>query len=249
VNVVPFRRPETVISAKPRPEDFRIPGGTDRTVIIGGTGSGKTTFGAWLLSRQRFDLRAWVAIDFKGEELWGLVGSPPMRSLDLDTLPTSLGLFRLSVQPGEEDALERWLWRVWGRENIGLFADEVSLMQSNGFKAILRQGRSKRIPVIACSQRPVDCDREVFTEAGFRAVFRLDDERDYKIVRGLTRGADLSHPLPEHWCYWQDAARNVILVLKPVATPDAIAKRLREAIPVPRKLLGLNIWPTAPSSR
>ena len=68
---------------------FRLPGGADRTVVIGPTGSGKTVAGAWLLSRQRFDRRPWVALDFKNEELWDAVGDPPMRPLRVSPCPAS----------------------------------------------------------------------------------------------------------------------------------------------------------------
>jgi hypothetical protein len=77
-------------------------------------------------------------------------------------MPRKPGLYRMRVDPQDEDNLEQWLWDVWKRGNIGLFIDEVALVpQKHAFKAILRQGRSKLIPVIACTQRPVGCDREV----------------------------------------------------------------------------------------
>jgi hypothetical protein len=211
---------------------FRLPGGADRSIVIGMTGTGKTTFGAWVLSKQRFDLRPWVLMDFKNEELWDLIGDPPLRPLTLSSMPAKRGLYRLKVRPGQEDELEDWLWRVWHRENIGLFCDEVSLIpQREAFRAILRQGRSKRIPVIACTQRPVDCDREVFTESQFLSLFRLKDERDLKIVRGFTGNAPIDNALPELWSYWFDVPKNSLTTLKPVPPPDTIARSLRKAAP------------------
>jgi hypothetical protein len=211
---------------------FTLPGAADRTAVIGATGTGKTVLGAWLLSRQRFDKRPWVAIDFKHEELWDRVGSPPMRSLRLGSMPGKRGLYRLSVQPWEDDALEEWLKKVWSHGNIGLFVDEVSLMpQKDAFKAILRQGRSLKIPVIACSQRPVDVDREVWSEANYISVFRLDDVRDYKIIKGFTRDAPIDRPLPEFWSHWYDKKNFSCIELQPVPKPDSIAERLREIAP------------------
>ncbi len=211
---------------------LRLPNGEHRTVVMGATGTGKTTFGAWLLSKQDFAKRPWVALDFKDEELWDIVGDPPMRPLKLNQMPSKRGLYRLHVRPGQEDELEAWLWKVWRKENIGLFCDEVSLIpQKDAFKAILRQGRSKRIPVISCTQRPVDCDREVFTESTFKAVFRLDDVRDYKTIQGFTRGAPIDRPLPERHCYWYDGSRSTTHVLPPVPHPDIIARELRQKAP------------------
>ena len=211
---------------------FRLPGASDRTTIIGGTGTGKTVFGAWVLSKQRFDKRPWICLDFKNEELWDLVGDPPMRTLRLGSMPGKRGLYRMSVRPGQEDELEDWLWRVWEHENIGLFCDEVSLIpKRNAFKAILRQGRSKLIPVISCTQRPVDCDREIFTEAQFISSFRLDDVRDYKTVKGFTREASLEKPLPEHWSYWYEKKNFNLTILKPVSNPQIIAASLKRVAP------------------
>lgn len=211
---------------------FRLPGASDRTAVIGANGTGKTIFGAWLLSKQRFDKRPWVTIDFKGEELWDQVGTPPMKTLKLGEMPGKRGLYRMHVHPGQEDQFEEWLWKIWSKENVGLFIDEVSLVpQRNAFKAILRQGRSKRIPVIACTQRPVDVDREVFTEANYISVFRLDDVRDYKTIKGFTRDAPIERMLPEFHSHWYDKKKFSCVTLKPVPSPDSVAESLRRAAP------------------
>lgn len=214
-------------------EAMRLPGGADRTVIIGATGSGKTTAGAWLLSRQNFEKRPWIILDYKGEELWDVVGDPPIRPLKLGAMPGNRGLYRMQVLPGEEDLIEAWLWKVWHKENIGIFCDEAALLpKKHAFKAILRQGRSKLIPVISCTQRPVDIDREVFTESGFKWVFNLEDERDYEVVGKFTRNAPIDQPLPERWSYWYDGPKRTLKVLRPVPNPDIIARDLRDKVPV-----------------
>lgn len=211
---------------------FNLPGAADRTAVIGATGTGKTVFGAWLLSKQRFDKRPWIALDFKNEVLWDEVGTPPIRELKLGSMPGKRGLYRMSVDPGEDERLEDWLWKVRRKGNIGLFIDEVSLIpQKAAFKAILRQGRSLNIPVIACSQRPVDVDREVFSEANYVSVFRLDDIRDYKIIKGFTRDAPIEKPLPAHWSYWYDKKTFSCLTLRPVPKPAIIAENLRKLAP------------------
>lgn len=213
---------------------FILPGAADRTVVIGPTGSGKTVAGAWVLSKQNFDKRPWIALDFKGEELWDRVGDPPMRPLKLGSMPKKKGLFRMSVLPGQDDELEEWLWDIWQHENVGLFVDEVSLVpQKAAFKAILRQGRSKMIPVIACTQRPVDCDREVFTESQYRMLFGIEDDRDWPVIKGLFRDSslDVRAPLPRHHSYWYDAKQKCCFHLKPTPPPDKIADDIRGKVP------------------
>lgn len=211
---------------------FRFPGGDTRTIVIGATGTGKTTFAAWLLSHARFDVRPWVVIDYKGEELFDEIGMPPIQRLRLGQIPKRKGLFIVSPRPGEEDDVEAWLWRIWEKGNIGIFVDEATLLPSqNAVKAILRQGRSKRIPLIACTQRPVDIEREFFTEANFVSLFRVQDERDYKTIRGFIRNAGIDAELPQRWSYWYDVARNLLLTLKPCPDPVSIASHMRQVVP------------------
>lgn len=214
--------------------EFRLPGAEDRTVVIGPTGSGKTILGGWVLSKQNFDKRPWVALDFKEEELWDKVGDPPMRPLKLGSMPGKRGLYRMKVNPGQDEELTAWFWKVWMHGNIGIFADELSLIGRNdAFKAILRQGRSKRIPVIGCTQRPVDCDREIFSESQYRVLFGIEDQfRDYPVIKGLFGSErDIRKPLLPHHSYWYDARQKACIELKPVPPPAIVAGDLKKAVP------------------
>ncbi len=215
--------------------EFILPGAEDRTVVIGPTGSGKTVFGAFLLSKQRFDKRPWVCLDFKREVLWDKVGTVAMRKLRVGEMPGKRGLYRMPVRPDEDDALEDWFWKIWRRGNVGIFVDEVSLVpQKKAFKAILRQGRSLRIPVISCTQRPVDCDREVFSEAQYRACFGLGDDRDYLVIKGLFGRTDIRadlDKLPRHWSLWWDDKQRQLMTLRPGPAPNTVAVDLRAVAP------------------
>jgi hypothetical protein len=211
---------------------FRFPGGDARTTVLGATGSGKTTCGLWMLSYARFDKRPWVAIDFKREVIFDLVGFPPIQQLSLDArIPRKPGLYLVSPRPGQGAALEAFLWRVWSAGNVGLFVDEAALMpDGDAFPAILQQGRSKRIPVIACSQRPVNVARGVFSEASYFCVYRMLDRRDYRIVEGFVP-AGLDVPLPRYAWHWYDVANHELLAMAPVPNGAAVAARLKQVIP------------------
>jgi hypothetical protein len=211
---------------------FRFPGGDARTTVIGATGSGKSTCGVWLLSHQRFDRRPWVILDFKRETIFDTIGIPPIHQISLTAKPPKRpGVYLVSPRPDQEAELEEWLWRVWERENCGLFVDEASLMPDrDAWRAILQQGRSKRIPCIACTQRPVDVKRGLFSEASYFCIYRMADKRDYRVIEGFVP-ADLSRPMPPfHW-YWYDVQRNQLLHMAPVPAPGVIAAETRERIP------------------
>jgi hypothetical protein len=212
---------------------FRFPGGDARTTVIGATGSGKTTCAVWLLAHQQLDKRPWIIIDFKRETIFDEIGIPPIRELSLaDRPPKRPGLYIVSPRPDQDDALEAFLWRIWERENTGLFVDEASLMpDQSAFRAILQQGRSKRIPCIACSQRPVSVARALFSEASFFCVYRMADRRDYQVVQGFIP-TDLSAPLPDHHWRWYDVARNTLLHMAPVPPPRHVAGELAATMPV-----------------
>lgn len=211
---------------------FRFGGGDARTTVLGATGSGKSTNGLWQLSYQRFDKRPWIAIDFKREIIFDLVGFPPIQQLTLaDRIPRKPGLYLVSPRPGQDALLEHFLWRVWAAGNVGLFVDEAALMpDGDAFPALLQQGRSKRIPIIACSQRPVNVARGLFSEANFFCVYRMVDRRDYKVVEGFVP-ADIGNPLPRYAWHWYDVAENELLAMGPVSQPTVVAARLREVIP------------------
>lgn len=212
---------------------FRIPGGDARTTVIGATGSGKTTCGLWLLSLQRFDKRPWLIIDPKGEPTFDVVGFPPIEEWSLSSRPPrQKGLYLVSPLPNQDEELEQFLWRVFERGNLGLYIDEAALMPGprGAYQAILQQGRSKRIPVISCTQRPVGVERPVFSEATYYCIYRLSDRRDYKVVEGFVP-ADLSAPLPPHEWRWYDVPRNKLLTMAPVPPPEDVAEQLRHAIP------------------
>jgi hypothetical protein len=214
---------------------FRFPGGDSRTTVIGASGSGKTTCGVWILAHMRFDKRPWIVIDTKREGIFDQIGIPPIQQLSLSDRPPKRGrgLYLVSPRPDEDDQLEQFLWRCWERENVGLFIDEASLMpDKDAFRAILQQGRSKHIPVIACTQRPVDVKRALFSEASYFCIYRMQDKRDYSTVQGFVPASDLARPIPPYHWIWYDVARNQLLRMAPVPPPAVVADEARERLPL-----------------
>ena len=214
--------------------EFRLPNTTQRTAVVGKTGSGKTQFGMWLLSHAAFDVQPYIIYDFKGEEF--IQEIEYVQEIDLNTVPTEPGLYVVRPIPGQEDQVEQQLWKVWQQENVGLFIDECYMIDkySKAFKACLTQGRSKHIPMYLLSQRPVQVDRFVFSEADFHAVFFLNDERDRDVVgKYMPPDVELDERLPEYYCRWYDVSCDQFVILSPVPDRASILERFNTRLQPP----------------
>lgn len=201
---------------------MRFPGDRDRLSIVGATGSGKTVAACWHLANQRYDLKPWVVYDFKGDELISAINGAEHREFD-DELPKRPGIYVYHPDPDDDASLDNHMRQIWARENMGVYVDEGYMVGKNnrGFRRLLTQGRSKRIPMIVLSQRPVWMDRFVFSESGFFQVFRLQHEKDLKNVNEFIP-YKMKERLPEYHSYYYDVARNEMGVAKPAPDPDAI---------------------------
>ena len=215
----------------------RLPTAQNRISIIGRTGSGKTQAGVWHLSQQNFDAQPWILIDFKGDDLIAKVGS--LEGAEYITVnspvPTSPGLYILQVRPDQKEELNTFLWRVWERENVGIYVDEGYMLdKSDAFDSILTQGRSKYIPCIVLSQRPVWLSRFVFSESNFFQVFHLNDRRDRQTV-GAFVPAKLDARLKEYHSYYYDVDRDSLVVFAPVPQQEIILTKIQSKLPKPEE--------------
>lgn len=219
---------------------IRLPGVSDRVAVVGATGSGKTQLGLWLLSRASFDKQPWVIVDYKRDKT--IAGSERIRQIGFREVPKQPGLYVLQPNPDEDEKVEEWLFKVWAHENVGLFIDEGYMLPQNpkgAFTYILTQGRSKRIPVIALSQRPKWVSRFVFSEATFFFVFRLTHNEDYKTVQEYIPKSrvDLETELPEYQCVYYDVPKRVAAVFQPVPEADVIIQTIDDRLAPKRRRL------------
>ena len=220
------------MSAKP----FRLPRTDEHLAVLGRTGSGKTTLAAWVLSLAPFERMPYIAIDYKGDDLLGSIDR--LREIGThESIPRKPGLYVLRPLPSDVDAVETWLWKVWGRGHTGLYVDEAYLLPNKAaIQNILSQGRSLRIPCIMASQRPVDVPRSIFTEASHIAVFHLNDRRDQKTVAEFTPPGMIGSRLPDFHCCWYSVKDQSAdderpwHVLRPVPKAEEIVSRINDRL-------------------
>ena len=216
-----------------------LPNDSHRLAVVGRTGSGKTQAAVYWLSGRSWDKKPWVVFNFKGDDLIDKI--PGTFDLDVtDKAPKHPGLYimrPLVADKDDKEKLDQFLMRCWQRENIGLYIDEGYMATGlKWFRACLTQGRSRHVPMIVLSQRPVWLDVFVWSEADFYQAFhlnRLEDQiKTAEMVPGF-RGLKL----PEYFSLWHDVKQGASMMLAPVPAEDAILQLYRERMPVRRRAI------------
>ena len=216
---------------------MRLPNDTERHMIIGRTGSGKTQLGVWELSLRSYNAMPWIAFNSKGDRLIDAIGAPEISVHKKP--PSKEGLYVCKPLPNEDKALEQFLWRCWAQEGVGIYVDEGYLMGRNNaaFRALLTQGRSKLCPMIILSQRPVYMDRFVWSESEFFSVFHLQNRNDQDVVETEVFGdkpvdwSGLTGNVYKYHSLYYDVGADTLTKLKPVPSRDAILATFRERMP------------------
>ena len=181
-----------------------LPNATQRITILGATGSGKTVAGIYHLSMHDLKARPWVVADMKDDEHLNAIESAQHVDLDFTPKEKDKGIFIVHPRTRDEEALDKMLERLYERTNVGIFMDEPDLAnRSDAFTDILRKGRSRRMPVIALSQRPVDVTRYLFSEASYIRAYYLNDKRDWRTVEEFTPIDSEIDLKPFHSFYYQ----------------------------------------------
>lgn len=215
---------------------MRFPEDTHRHAIIGATGSGKTQAAVWHLSHRRFDLMPWIIYNFKGDET--IDGIPYTTDIGLDEIPTQPGVYIARPLPDETEEIEAHMMGIWHRGGIGVYVDEGYMIARNNraFRALLTQGRSKRIPMMVLSQRPVWMDRFVFSESEFFQVFRLQHKKD-RAAMGEIIPVDMATQLPEYHSWWYDVGADSTVIAKPVPNVETIYATFERRLRNQRKVV------------
>ena len=214
------------------------PGPSDRTLIVGTTGSGKTQYALWLLSYQDFDRRPWVIVDYKREGAFAkLRRMKAFRGILKPTSspPTKPGLYLLPVLETDDEALDAFLWKVWRKGRVGLYFDEGMMVpggKDSAVRSILIQGRSKHIPVIVNNQTPLNIDTYFKSQASFIAQFWLIDAKDRQEMRRFMP-TDPDGDFPQHQAWWWDCSRRVLVLLPKCSEEGKILDRIAARAPRP----------------
>lgn len=208
------------------------PGPTDRTLVLGRTGSGKTTAATWLLSGVNFDVQPWLMVNTKSDKAINHIAEiDGVKTITVDQTPGDKGLYHVSPLNTQSDELNAMLGRIWEKENCGIFIDEIYMIgNTDNLNALLTQGRSRRCPMIVCSQRPAWCSKFVFSESDYVMLFNLQRLEDRKTIGGLVP-VDKNYRLEKHCSFWYNVADNEIATFDPVPNSARILDTFRAKFP------------------
>lgn len=216
---------------------LQAPKDTQRLLITGRTGSGKSQFAMHVLSGMNFHQMPYVFIDYKGEPLFEEImeNNPSIKTLKVtDNPPKKPGLYYLHPMPVVDDkAIDAFLWKVYHQGHCGLVIDEgycLPQARSNCFDVLCVQGRTKHIPLIYLYQRSNWMSRFAVAQSDFRAFFEQDDTRDQIIAKSFIRPCvlpdgttiDTLSPLPKYYCLWYDVGQGKTSLLRPAPARETI---------------------------
>lgn len=218
---------------------MRFPDDTHRHCIVGMTGTGKTTFALWCLAQRSYDQIPWIVVDFKRDPMIHKLPQKEIVRIDR-TPPKHAGIYVVQPSPADidEGLVTQFFWQIWAREGMpgksrrgtGVYIDEGYMMKptDRGLRAILTQGRSKRIPVMALSQRPTLISPMILSESEFKTIFYLQHERDIERVqewlpRHDERGQRVDPwSLANHHSYWYGMIDREFCTMAPCPPEDEI---------------------------
>lgn len=214
---------------------IRLPGPSNRTTVIGRTGSGKSHFAAWLLSTQNFDSMPWVIIDFKDEDTDIINNIDGVIYIDDWSIPRAPGIYMIKPTLEDMESLSQWFRDVLRNGHVGVFIDELFPIgqHDKAFNNLMLQGRSKKTPVICCTQRPANVSTYAFSEASFFIVFDVTKISDRRKIHEEISFIPTNYSLPEYHSYYYDVAKKYDDKLGPAPSEREILAKIQAKMPPP----------------
>ncbi len=205
----------------------RLPrvGAGERCMVIGRTGSGKTTGAVWLLSRAP---GRWLVINSKGDALLEALGpSVPYDARSILAMPDDVRVAVATPATFEPEDLDRVLLELCeARAPLGIMIDELLYFHNAsgragpGLMGLLTRGRSRGQSFIGCSQRPAAISQFCYSECDYFAVYRLTLPQDWSKLIALTSKPAIRQARAPYFWGWYDVRADRLSEYGPVPAAD-----------------------------
>lgn len=164
---------------------------SERWFITGATGSGKTYFAKYVMASSPSDM-PFIFIDSKTDALpevrkkHKLSEAISLLGRRFRSMPRLTRLIIDGIEPEKDAEQFNEMCRLMlKRGYVGLAVDEAYMTPDvPHYQRLYTAGRSRHVPILACSQRPIRLPRVCISEATRICSFRLTDLRDWKILQG-----------------------------------------------------------------
>ncbi len=179
---------------------------SNRVMIVGTTGSGKTELVKNLLASQN----RVIIIDPKHE--FKLEGFKVNKNFNYPNAFTKTFRQILRPRPGRDDErLAEFLYTAYKRRNVTIYCDELAVIEESYpetlsvMKVIQVTGRSRHVGIWNATQRPRNFPRTFMTESEVFFMFRLQSAEDRDYMSGFI-GNEVEEKLPLYifWYYRGD---------------------------------------------
>ncbi len=172
-----------------------LPGPTDRVVLVGATGTGKSVAGQWLLGGY-YGQRQILVMDTKADPIWsGLDAVKVKHAMALsryrDAARWPVIVYTPATSELNEETLDAVCEWVYKRGDTVLMIDEATQVTSGtkpgpGVLDAVTRGRVRHVSVVSGTQRPVNVPPILLTEAEWFYCLTLRRRQDRETVNDYT---------------------------------------------------------------
>ena len=209
----------------------RLPrvGHGERALVLGRTGSGKTTGALWLLSRAP---GRWLVINSKADTALEMTGAAVAYDAKrILAVPDDVRVMVATPRTFDPDELDSTLLHLCeSGQPLSILIDELLYFHNAsgragpGLMGLLTRGRSRGQSFIGCSQRPAAISQFCYSECDYFAIYKLTLPQDWAKLIAITGKPGLRKRRDPYFWGWYDVRQDRLQEYGPVPADD-LARR------------------------